>query len=404
MGSVYKRGDSSVWWIAYYDADGHRRLFSSKTTDKAEADKMLSTIERRVAAEREAGYNSERPLTVARYAEQWLKARRDRGVASVEEDEDRLAHALPVIGGLLLKDVRRVHLRSLMRGLMADRAKDLAPRTILHIYGVLRVMFGDALMDELIPATPCTLKQRLGELPKKRDKNPAWRHTAVFSHHEVEQLLSDERIPAQRRMLYGLLFLTGCRINELTPRRWRDYDRETKPLGKLVIASSYVPKRRQEKPGTKSDFVRLVPVHPTLAKMLATWRLRGWAEYIGREPKPDDLICPRAYVTGRRRADPDDLQPIHSNSTLRGLHRDLETLGLRERRQHDTRRTFVSLGIADGAPERILKWISHGPEQGEAFDLYKSIPWPTLCEAVAKLNIRLREGKVLRLPSRRAAT
>jgi hypothetical protein len=31
-------------------------------------------------------------------------------------------------------------------------------------------------------------------------------------------------------------------------------------------------------------------VHPTLAKLLAAWKLSGWERLFGREPKPDDLV------------------------------------------------------------------------------------------------------------------
>jgi hypothetical protein len=34
---------------------------------------------------------------------------------------------------------------------------------------------------------------------------------------------------------------------------------------------------------------REVPVHPTLAKLLVTWKLTGWREMMGRAPKPDDI-------------------------------------------------------------------------------------------------------------------
>jgi hypothetical protein len=43
---------------------------------------------------------------------------------------------------------------------------------------------------------------------------------------------------------------------------------------------------------TKMDAVKHVPVHPTLAVMLAEWKLGGWAEMMGRAPGPDDLIVP----------------------------------------------------------------------------------------------------------------
>jgi hypothetical protein len=56
---------------------------------------------------------------------------------------------------------------------------------------------------------------------------------------------------------------------------------------------------------------------------------------------------------------------------------------LRARRQHDARRTFISLTIADGARKDTLRWVTHGPE-GDVVELYTTLPWHTLCEEVAR--------------------
>ncbi len=80
--------------------------------------------------------------------------------------------------------------------------------------------------------------------------------------------------------------------------------------------------------------------------------------------------------------------------TLGRFHGDLDKLGLRRRRQYDSRRTFISLARGDGARKDVLCWVTHGPE-GDVFDDYTTLPWPTLCAAVACLRIELREGRVL---------
>jgi hypothetical protein len=89
------------------------------------------------------------------------------------------------------------------------------------------------------------------------------------------------------------------------------------------------------------------------------------------------------------------------NHGLRRFHEDLERLGLRPRRQHDTRRTFISIARADGARPDILRWATHGPT-GDVVDVYTTLPWATLCEEVAKARIELLEGKLIELPVRPA--
>jgi integrase len=388
MGSVYKRTDSRVWWLAFTDAGGKRHLKSSGTEDRASAEKTLAALERRVRAERESGEDG--PMTVARYAEKWLAARERRGLRSVPDDRHRLAHAIGRIGHLKLKDVRRQDVRDMVRALVEKG--DLAPRSILHVYATLRVMFADAVIEELVSATPCTLKQRLGELPKKRDADPHWRAGAVFTRTEIEALISDVRIPEHRRVLYALLFLGGMRIGEATARRWRDWDRMVAPLGKLYVGTSYDTKRKEAREATKTGFVREVPVHPTLSKVLADWKLNGWFRYCRRAPTADDLIVPSPL-------DPADY--MSATSALKRLHEDCARLNLRARRSHDMRRSFVTLGIADGGRKEILHWVSHGPSgSGEAFDMYLSLPWQTLCDEVRKINVRLREGELVTLSPR----
>ncbi len=392
MGKPYLRGDSSLWWFAYVDAHGKRHLQSSKTTDEKEATKIQAAVERRVRAEKESGLAKSGPITVSKYAAQWIALRRKRKVWSADDDEARLKHALKRVGDLALTDLSRQRVRDMVRDLEIEGT--LASRTVLHVYGALRVMCGDAVIEDLIPFNPCTLKLRRGELPAKRDKDPRWRGSAVFNKAEVEALISDTRLTERRRVLYAIEFLCGVRVNEVTPRVWGDYEPDFEPLGKLSFATSWNLKKKLEK-GTKTGNAREVPVHPTLAKILAHWRLSGWEEAYGRQPKPSDLIVPAPTGGPEKR--------LSSTSELKRLHEALDLLGLRRRRQHDARRTFVSLGQADGGRTEVLEAVTHDPK-GDITSLYTTWPWPTLCVEVSKLNITLREGRVVPLAATGGAT
>lgn len=383
MGSVYRRKGSVFLWLGYVDANNHRRLVSSKTADEAEARAVLALLERQAKAEKASGLAKAGPVTVRAYAAKWIEARKLRNVASADDDAARLRHAVRQLGSMPLKEVRHRHVLSMVRGL--QEKGELAPRSIRHVHSTLRVMFGEALIQDLVAANPCTLTVDRGELPGVEDKDPAWRDTAVFARDEVETLISAPSLTERQRVLNGLLFLGGFRINEVTPRAWREYDAAAKPLGMLRVATSFSRKRKVVKAGTKTGPARLVPVHPTLASLLAGWKLGGWERTYGRPPGPEDFILPN-QEGGR-------LDCVRS---LTDFHRDLDALGLRRRRQHDARRTFISLALADGARKEVLKRVTHGA-RGDVMDLYNTVPWPTLCEEVAKLNIRLLGGRVLAL-------
>jgi integrase len=87
-------------------------------------------------------------------------------------------------------------------------------------------------------------------------------------------MISDVRIPADRQLVYAFGLLAGMRPGEVAALRWRHYDASAEPLGRLLVATAYNTKRNITK-GTKTETTKTIPVHPTLAAMLAEWRLSG---------------------------------------------------------------------------------------------------------------------------------
>ncbi len=127
--------------------------------------------------------------------------------------------------------------------------------------------------------------------------------------------------------MYAIMFLGAMRFGEAAAITWRDYDAAAKPLGKFVIEKSYSSKTKQTKT-TKTDNPREMPVHATLAKILAEWKLGGFKELMKRDARPEDQIVPSRHKRSR-----------NVNHMLRRFHEDLERIGLRARRQSDARRT-----------------------------------------------------------------
>jgi integrase len=321
----------------------------------------------------------------------WLDRRERSGVGSFLDERTRLrSHVLPHLGKIPISELRPRHVRDMVASLCAKRSRlggVFGPRTVRHIYATLHHVVHDAVVDEILPANPCVLRR--GELPRKADKDPTWRSGAVFTREEVESLVSDERIAEDRRVLYAIEFFTGVRCGEAAALQWRSYNPNVEPLGRLLVATSYNSRSKRLK-GTKTDQPREVPVHPTLARILAGWKLSGWRRAFGRQPTPEDLVVP-ALRGGCRNV----------RYSLMAFHDDLSRLGLRRRRHYDTRRTFISLAQADGARKDVLRWVTHGPT-GNAFDAYTTLPWATLCEAVGYLRLGLREGKLVSLQGARA--
>lgn len=425
---VYARWNTL--WIRYRDDDGTEVRESTELPigHEREAFAILKGIKSQQKATEALSreLDTDGPITLKAYAKRWVARRKERGITSAEHDEARFklhVNPHPVEGvpfGLMaLGDIEPVHVRDLIRDLSAetDLTKKLAPRTIRGIYGMLHTMFIDARMERLVSANPCELPR--DALPKKRDKDPLWRSSAHFSREEVELLISDDRIPSDRRVLNALLFLAGVRWGEMAALRWREYESQFRNnLGRLVIARSFDHRKRRIK-AVKTEVPRWVPVHPTLAKMLAEWKLGGWQHMMGRAPTLDDLIMPNAptllhssgvaLATELQEAErervkklkPSDIAQCRAPQLgLRRSREDCAMLGLRERRNHDARRTMISLARAAGASKDLLTWVTHGPP-GDVIDSYTTLPWETLCQQVAAIKIERREGKLL--PIGRAA-
>ena len=369
MGTVYARGD--VLWIGFKDRAGRWRYRSTGLPkgQRRKALRQLERVEARLAAEDRLAPADLGPVTVRSFAEQWLARRERLGIREAGNDRGRLRkHVWPRLGGTPIAEVRVRHVRDLVTDLRCEGK--LAPRTVHKIYGTMHTMFRDAVIEELIDNNPCVLaKDQLGA---SRDKDPEWRAGAIYSREELELFISHGAIPPDRRVLYGLKGLAGLRHGEAAGLRWRDYEPRVEPLGRLHVARSYDHAR------TKTGVARLVPVHPVLAAMLAEWRLAGWVQMMGAVPGPDDLIIPSRLGEMRSR-----------HQARNKLLKDLARLGLRHRRGHDLRRTFITLCRADGARKDLLEMITHNPKR-DIMDVYTTMPWPALCEEVAKLRVRRR--------------
>jgi integrase len=377
MGKVFARGNKLYLRIKGVDGAWQKIRTGLSAGEREAATKMLADLEGKVAAQcDELGNALAGRLTVNTYADRWLDKRK---TVTVADDRTRLRlHVLPRIGAMLMADVKPRHLRDLV--LELRDAGDLAPKTIRQITGLLHTMFKSAVIEEVIDANPVVFER--GTLPKKADKDPTWRHEAIYTRGEIEAVISDVRILEDRRVLYALKSLAALRHGEAATLTWAQYDRVASPLGSLNLGK------------TKSGVPRRMPVHATLAKILGEWKLAGWKATYGRAPKADDLIVPTRRLAVR-----------DANESQRQLIADLELLELRtkagkrqHRRGHDMRRTFITLARSDGASKDILRWVTHGPSSTDMMDVYSTFDWSTLCAEVAKLKIDRREGKLIAMP------
>ncbi len=315
------------------------------------------------------------PQTVLSYARAWIET---QSYSTVADDRYRIESYLvrSALASLPLVEVRPRHIVAFIAWLKeqpSQRGGTLAPRSIRNIYSVIHRLFAHAVVEELVPVTPCHLSRRV--MPSPVDKDPAARATWIFQREEAQALLFDARLLPERRVLYAILFLTGARFGEVAALRWRDWETALSPLGRLLIAKSIERATRKEK-GTKTGVPRQVPVHPTLALILTSWQSEGWAEVFGRAPEDDDLIIPNRRMSPR--------SVYADNESLR---RDCATLRIRYRSLHKTRRTLISLALDDGARGEVFEWITHDASKRSMRNQYTTLAWTTLCAEMQKVRL-----------------
>lgn len=338
------------------------------------------------------------PITLARFAvgepigerKNWIERRKALGVRSWHNEESRMRlHILPALGHMALTEIRAVHVRDFLRKLI--EAGELAARTTREVYATLARAFDTAVGDELVESSPCQLRGRCRELPKRRDVDPEWRSQATYTPYEIVRLIADPVIPVDSRVQYALKSIAMLRHGEVAALRWRHYDPTREPLGRLDIGAAYDSRNRTEK-STKSGEPRAVPVHPTLARILAEWKLSGWESVYGRAPTADDLVVPNLA-----------LGHLDGPTSGRRFPRHLRALGLRERAGqlrnrggHDLRAWGITRYQAAMAHRDILKLSSHGRGHG-VIDGYTRIDWPEQCAEIAKLTLDIPDGEIVAL-------
>jgi integrase len=365
MASLYKNGGR--WYLSVPAGNGKRKGVS--TGFRIEDKKKAEAFKRKYLAAMEIGGG--KVVTVQGYGDRWLRRRRERAMKSAPHEDYLLRlHVYPTLGDLPLVDLTSRQVRDLLHSLATKQTRykrPMAPRTVGHVYSTLKVMLIEAQIDGVVSGAPWTVLS--SDLPKQRDRDPDWREGALFTQAECEKLIRDELVPEDRRVIYALLWLTGMRWGEAAAFRWSDYDPIIRPLGRIRVARSYSTARATVGT-TKTGTVRLVPVHPTLAAVLARWRLA--------HPTVDEnaLVIPDAGGASRR-----------ADRGWQLFHRDLKALGIRLRRLHDLRRTFVTMARSNGAPADHVRWVVHGPS-GTVLDGYTSTPWPALCAAVKCLRAK----------------
>lgn len=210
-------------------------------------------------------------LTVSKWVEEWLDARKERGVRS-----ERSSRALwkayvetSKVGGIALRSVKQEHVREWLHDLRARRAtigrragERLAEQTLRNALHLLGAAFRDAVEAGKMRANVAH-GIRIETQARSDDR---WTYLSL---PEIETLFACAELDTARRINTGVrsaftvAIYAGLREGELWGLRWQDVHLGDSPH--VVVRYSY------DGP-TKTGKIRTVPLLPPAATALKAWR------------------------------------------------------------------------------------------------------------------------------------
>jgi hypothetical protein len=311
---------------------------------------------------------------LAAYFDHWANWQARKGRRNIKKDRRRLElHVEPTFGRRSLTDPTPPEFLELYWNLYDSGDGVIGARTIRDINGLISSVYSLAVFEGKADYNPAT-QMPYGSMPKVGD-NP-W---PKYEPEEVAALLTDERIRLDRRVLYALLFWFADREGEGCGFTFADYDRTRKPLGSMVIDKQY---QGQPLKGSRDDYVavRRFPAHSEAARIVAEWKISGFASMLGRPPRDDDPIVPN----------PRDMKARKPNAVYKALIEDEKRIGIEHKKgraTHGFRKCWISMAHEADANREAVRVLTHTGRSRDVLDRYALWSWDKLCETVQLVQL-----------------
>lgn len=192
----------SKWVARWRSPDGRSR--EKVFERKVDAENHLTSVEH---SKLSGSYVDPRAgkVTFRSYAEQWRATRVHRIGTVSQIDTNMRRHVYPRIGERPIGAIRRSEVQAMVKAMTVatDKQKALSPATVEIIYTWVSTIFKSAVLDRVIPSSPC----REIDLPPVQEKK-----VLPLPIETVEALVG--AVPDRYRALIVLGAGTGMRISE----------------------------------------------------------------------------------------------------------------------------------------------------------------------------------------------
>ncbi|MGJ8618691.1 MAG: tyrosine-type recombinase/integrase [Methylophilaceae bacterium] len=325
---IYKRGDSSYWWINATLANGKRVRQSSGTSNRAEAEAFLAKIKLDAYREVHFGVKPHRSWqeAVVRYLEVKASLKSFRDVRRI------CVHLHPYLGKLTLNQINGDVVWSVVQG---ELKKGNKAATVNRYLAIMRNLLRTA-RDEW---------QWIDHIPKISLLSGEVERDRWLTKKEADNLISV--CPPHLAALVQFALATGCRAREILGLEWSrvDLNRQTAWLNQ-----------------TKNGTPRGVPLNVSAVSVLQS--------QVGKHPR----FC-FTYAG----------EPIRYNVSNNAWRNALDKAGLEDFRFHDLRHTWASWHRQAGTSCDELKELG-GWKTRSMVDRYAKFATEHLAKAANRLD------------------
>jgi integrase len=412
--TVYQRGDTGAWMLRFKDPDSgkwrDKRIPTTarvKTRGQAEAWARSWLAEQ---AEERAAEANKTGTSLGDYLDGWLDRRaKNPNVRITTLCNNRghvTQHIKPALGARRLSEMTPATCRDFVVKLRDTHRKDrrkvsdgqamgkLAPLTVRNVAATLRAALDEAFDEGLLPANPMRSKAVQRELPRA-EKRAGANVVVHLPRADAERLLTCTAVPDERRVRYLLALTAGLRDGEIAALRWSDVDLGS-ALPFIDVSRAFSSRYESTAPKTVHGY-RKVPLHKLTARALRAWKSSGFVVLVGRHAKPTDPVFPSAEGKHHRPRSAalirEDLARAGCSTTYAGQDIDF----------HALRRSFATWLAEAEVPEGLRRRLM-GHSGSDVTDAhYTSKALGQLLEAVQRITLNIKTGKLVRLPMRRAA-
>jgi integrase len=257
-------------------------------------------------------------VTVAEYAEAWLRDRPLRPRTRETYESSLRLHILPTLGRRPLDKLTP----AIVRAWHAEVLR-VGPTPARQSYALLHAIMRTAVEDDALAKNPCRIKGAGTARSKER---------SLLAPSQVAELAAE--MPAHLRVLVTTAFLAHLRLGEVLGLRWSDIDLEagTLTVRRAIVETDSGPLESEPKADSRRTIALPAPAVEALAQH--------------REDRP---ALPSARVFTRL-----DGQPLRHHHVEYAWSRARARVGLPEAHLHDLRHAGLTLLAQEGATLREL--------------------------------------------------